>query len=119
MYNKENLCVRNHTNDYSLRSSQRGSIHTNLNATEDITIFLPASASMGTTFCFSVETLYTPPIQLRVDPGSAAIIDNSNQSKTPNKYIWADSMGECISFVADSNGDWLTTSKNGTWSMET
>ena len=53
---------------------------------------------------------------MRVDPGTAAIRDSGGQ--TPDKYKWADSIGECITLVADSNGDWVTVSKCGIWAEE-
>ena len=73
----------------------------------------PASATAGTTFTFCVQAVQ----QLRVDPGSSTIRDNSGQ--TPDKYKWADAVGECLTLVADANGDWVTIAKNGTWSEQT
>ncbi len=104
--------IEAHTSDDTLTESESGSVHTNLGATGMVTLTLPGSASAGTKFTFAVQAVQ----QLRVDPGTAAIRDNSGQ--TADKYKWADAIGECITLVADSNGDWVTVAKNGTWSEE-
>ena len=54
--------------------------------------------------------------ELRVDPGAATIRGDSGQ--TADKYKAADAIGECLTVVADSNGDWATIAKNGTWTEE-
>jgi hypothetical protein len=77
-----------------------------------VTLTLPDSAPQGTTFTFAVQAAQ----QLRVDPGSAAIRDDSGQAA--DKYKSADAIGECITLVADENGDWVTIAKNGTWTEE-
>ena len=101
-----------HTSDDTLTESESGSIHTNLGATGVVTLTLPASAAAGTIFTFAVQAAQ----QLRVDPGTATIRDNSGQ--TPDKYKWADAVGESLTLVADANGDWGTIAKNGTWSEQ-
>ncbi len=102
--------IEEHTADDTLTEGESGSIHTNRGATGVVTLTLPASASQGTEFTFCVQEYQ----QMRVDPGTAAIRDNSGQ--TPGRYKWADAIGECITLVADSNGDWVVTSKYGIWS---
>ncbi len=104
--------IEAHTADDTLTEGESGSIHTNRGATGVVTLTLPASASAGTEFTFCVQDYQ----QMRVDPGTVAIRDNSGQ--TPDKYKWADAIGECITVVADSNGDWVTVSKYGIWSEE-
>ncbi len=104
--------IEAHTSDDTLTESESGSIHTSLGATGVVTLTLPASATVGTTFTFAVQSAQ----QLRVDPGAATIRDNSGQ--TPDKYKWADAVGESLTLVADANGDWVTIAKNGTWSEE-
>jgi hypothetical protein len=104
--------IEAHTSDDTLAEAESGSVHTNLGATGTVTLTLPASATAGTVFTFAVQA----PQQLRVDPGTATIRDNSGQ--TPDKYKWADAVGECLALVADANGDWVTIAKNGTWSEE-
>ncbi len=101
-----------HTSDDTLTTAESGSVHTNLGATGIVTLTLPTSAPEGTVFTFAVQTTQ----ELRIDPGAAAIRDNSGQ--TANKYKSADAIGECLTVVADSNGDWATTAKNGTWTEE-
>ncbi len=102
--------IEEHTADDTLTEGESGSIHTNRGATGLVTLTLPASASQGTEFTFCVQEYQ----QMRVDPGTAAIRDNGGQ--TPDRYKWADAIGECITLVADSNGDWVTVSKYGIWS---
>ncbi len=104
--------IEAHTADDTLTEGESGSIHTNRGATGVVTLTLPASASQGTEFTFCVQEYQ----QVRVDPGTAAIRDNGGQ--TADKYKWADAIGECITLVADSNGDWVTVSKYGIWNEE-
>lgn len=104
--------IEAHTDDDTLTIAESGSIHTNLGAIGTITLTLPASAPAGTMFTFAVQAAQ----ELRIDPGSATIRDDSGQ--TPDKYKSADAIGECITLIADSNGDWVTIAKNGTWTEE-
>jgi len=104
--------IEAHTSDDELTEAESGSVHTNLGATGTITLTLPASATAGTEFVFAVQAAQ----ELRVDPGSAAIRDDSGQ--TADKYKSANAVGGCLRLVADSNGDWVTTAKNGTWTEE-
>jgi len=104
--------IEAHTGDDTLTAAESGSVHTNLGATGTVTLTLPASAPAGTVFTFAVQAAQ----QLRIEPGAATIRDDSGQ--TAGKYKAADAIGECISIVADSNGDWVTIAKNGTWTEE-
>ena len=104
--------IESHTSDDTLTASQSGSVHTNLGATGTITLTLPSSAPAGVVFTFAVQSAQ----QLRVDPGSAAIRDNSGQ--TAGKYKAADAIGECITLISDENGNWVTIAKNDTWTEE-
>ncbi len=104
--------IEAHTVDDTLTEGESGSIHTNRGATGVVTLTLPASASAGTEFTFCVQDYQ----QMRVDPGTAAIRDSGGQ--TADKYKWADAIGECITLVADPNGDWATVAKYGIWSEE-
>jgi hypothetical protein len=106
------VAVVAHTADDALVEAESGSIHTNRGATGVVMLTLPAGASAGTRFTFCVQEAQA----LRVDPGTAAIRDNSGQ--TPDKYKWADAVGECITMVADANGDWVVASKYGIWTEE-
>ena len=101
-----------HSSDDSLSPEQSGSIHTNLGAAGTVTLTLPASAPQGTIFNFAVQAAQ----ELRVDPGTTAIRDDSGQ--TADKYKSANAIGACITLVADSNNDWVTVAKNGTWTEE-
>jgi len=104
--------VEAHTSDDTLAEAESGSVHSNLGATGAVTLTLPASASAGTVFTFAVQAAQ----ELRVDPGTAAIRDDSGQ--TADKHKSADAIGECLTLVADSNGDWAVIAKNGTWTEE-
>jgi len=104
--------IEAHTTDDTLTAAQSGSVHTNLGATGTVTLTLPANALQGTKFTFAVQAAQ----QMRIEPGSATIRDTSGQ--TSGKYKWADAIGESITLVADSNGDWVTIAKIGTWTEE-
>jgi len=104
--------IEAHTSNDTLTSAESGSVHSNLGATGTVTLTLPTSAPAGTVFSFAVQAAY----ELRIDPGTRTIRDNSGQ--TAGKYKSADAIGECLSLVADSNGDWATVAKNGIWTEE-
>ena len=104
--------IEAHEGDDTLTAAESGSIHTNLGATGTVTLTLPSSAPSGTVFTFAVQTAQ----ELRIDPSTAAIRDDSGQ--TADKYKSANAIGECLTIIADSNGDWVTIAKNGTWTEE-
>ena len=104
--------IEAHTSDDTLTAAESGSVHSNLGATGTVTLTLPASAPAGTVFTFAVQAAQ----ELRIEPGEATIRDDSGQ--TADKYKSANAIGECISLIADSNGDWVTIAKNGTWTEE-
>lgn len=104
--------IEAHTTNDTLTAVESGSIHTNLGATGAVTLTLPASAPQGTVFSFAVQAAQ----ELRIDPGTATIRDDSGQAA--DKYKSADAIGECLRLVADSAGDWVTIAKNGTWTEE-
>jgi hypothetical protein len=104
--------IEAHTSDDTLTVAESGSIHTNLGAAGVVTLTLPSAAAEGTGFTFAVQASY----ELCVDPGAATIRDDSGQ--TAGKYKSADDVGASLTLVADSNGDWATAAKNGTWVQE-
>jgi len=104
--------IEAHTSDDTLTVTESSSVHTNLSATGIVTLTLPTSAPEGTVFSFAVQAAY----ELRIEPGTAAIRDDSGQ--TAGKYKSADAIGECLTVAADANGNWVTIAKNGTWSEE-
>ncbi len=104
--------IEAHTADDVLTAIESGSVHSNLGATGSVTLTLPTSAATGTVFTFAVQAAQ----ELRVDPGTATIRDDSGQ--TVGKYKVADAIGECITVTADSNGDWVTIAKSGMWTEE-
>ena len=104
--------IENHTSDDTLTVAESGSIHTNVGATGTVTLTLPQQVPEGLMFTFAVQQSQ----ELRVDPGTAMIRDDSGQ--TADKYKAADTIGDCITLVSDSNGNWDTTGKNGVWTEE-
>ena len=104
--------IEAHTSDDTLTVAESGGVHSNFGATGTVTLTLPASAAEGTTFIFAVQAVQ----ELRIDPGTATIRDDSGA--TADKYKSANAIGECLTVVADSNGDWATIAKNGTWTEE-
>jgi hypothetical protein len=104
--------IESHTTSDNLTAQESGSVHTNRGASGIVTLTLPASAPAGTEFTFSAQAAQ----ELRVDPGAATIRDDSGQ--TAGKYKYASLIGACLTVVADSSGDWITTVKHGTWSEE-
>jgi hypothetical protein len=105
--------IETHTADDTLTAAESGSVHTNLGASATVTLTLPASAPPGTVFSFAVQAAQ----QLRIDPGTAAIRDDSGQ--TADKYKSASTIGVSLTVIADSASNWDTIAKNGTWSEET
>lgn len=106
------VALEAHTSDDTLTEAESGSVHSNLGAGGTVTLTLPASASAGTMFTFAVQAAQ----ELRVDPGTAAIRDDSGQ--TADKYKSASAIGGCLTLVADGNGDWAVVAKSGTWTEE-
>ncbi len=106
------LTIEAHTTDDTLRENESGSVHSNLAAAVAVTLTLPASASKGIHYYFAVQAAQ----ELRIDPGTKTIRDDSGQ--TADKYKTANAIGESIHIVADANGDWETVSKYGTWTEE-
>jgi hypothetical protein len=104
--------IEAHTSDDALTAAESGSVHTNLGASATVTLTLPASAPTGTVFSFAVQAAQ----QLRIDPGTATIRDDSGQ--TPDKYKSSGTIGASLTLIAESAGDWATIAKNGTWSEE-
>jgi len=104
--------IEAHTTDDTLSAAESGSVHTNLGASATVTLTLPASASSGTVFSFAVQAAQ----QLHIDPGTAAIRDDSGQ--TADKYKSANTIGASLTIIAESAGNWATIAKNGTWSEE-
>ena len=104
--------IEAHIADDTLTVAESGSVHTNLAATDTVKLTLPASSPAGTVFSFAVQAAQ----QLRVDPGTRAIRDDSGQ--TADKYKYSGTIGACLTLIADSNGDWATIAKSGTWTQE-
>lgn len=104
--------IQAHPADDTLTAAESGSVHTNLGASATVTLTLPTPAPPGTVFSFAVQAAQ----QLRIDPDTAAIRDDSGQ--TADKYKSASTIGAALTIIADSAGNWVTIAKNGTWSEE-
>jgi len=104
--------IEAHTANDTLAATESGSVHTNLGATGTVTLTLPAAAPEGTEFVFAAQAA----CELRVDPGTATIRDDSGQ--TADKYKSASAIGASLTLVADAEGNWVTAAKNGTWTQE-
>jgi hypothetical protein len=104
--------IEAHITDDTLSVVESGSVHTNLGATATVTLTLPANAPSGTLLTFAVQAAQ----QFRVEPGSATIRDSCGQGA--GKYKYANAIGASMTVVADSNGDWVTIVKVGTWTEE-
>jgi hypothetical protein len=104
--------IEAHAVDDVLAAAESGSVHTNLEATETVTLTLPPAASQGIVFTFAVQSAH----ELRVAPGAASIRDDSGQ--TPGKYKSAAGIGASLTVVADASGNWAAIAKNGTWTQE-
>jgi len=108
----EKKTIEAHSSDDTLSAAESGSIHTNLGSTGTVTLTLPAAAPAGAVFIFAVQAAQ----ELRIDPGAAALRDDSGQ--TADKYKSANAVGASLSVAADANGDWVTIAKNGTWTEQ-
>jgi hypothetical protein len=104
--------IEAHATSDTLQAYESGSVHTNRGATGIVTLTLPTAAPAGTQFTFAVQAT----CELRVDPGIAAIRDDSGQ--TAAKYKSASAIGAALALVADANGDWTTVAKHGTWTQQ-
>lgn len=108
----DRLTIEAHTSNDTLKENESGSVHSNLGATGTVTLTLPTSPTKGIHYYFAVQAAQ----ELRIDPGAKTIRDDCGQ--TADKYKVADAIGECIHLVSDSNGNWQTISKYGTWTEE-
>ena len=104
--------IEAHTSNGVLTAAESGSVHSNLGAAATVTLTLPTLPPAGTIFSFAVQATQ----QLRIDPGTASIRDDSGQ--TADKYKSASAIGACLTVIADANGNWATIAKNGTWTEE-
>ena len=104
--------IEAHTISDTLEAYESGSVHTNGGASTVVTLTLPAAAPAGTQLTFAVQAAF----ELRVDPGAAAIRDDSGQ--TADKYKAASVIGAALTLVADASGDWVTIAKHGTWTQQ-
>jgi len=104
--------IEAHTDDDTLTVAESGSVHTNYGASGIVTLTLPSAAPSGTRFSFAVQAAY----DLRIDPGTGAILDDSGV--TAGKYKYCSTLGHCITLVSDGLGNWITVGKYGTWLQE-
>ena len=112
MPNADRPVVEVHTANDQLEAKESGSIHTNLGATGSVTIFMPSYILAGTRYTISVQAAQ----QLNVDPVAGVIVDESGVRSS--KYKYCSSVGAFMTVVSDGNGNWIVTSKSGTWLEE-
>jgi len=112
MPNVDRPIIEVHTENDKLEHKESGSIHTNLGATGAVTIFMPTFELAGTRYTISVQAAQ----QLNIDPVAGAIIGDSGVSSS--KYKYCSTVGAFMTVVSDGNGNWIVTSKSGTWLEE-
>ncbi len=104
--------VENHGGDDTLANGESGTVHTNRGSGGLVVLTLPDPGVEGVFFIFCVQQAE----QLRIDPDSATIRIDDGQDV--DKYIWADAIGETITLICNSNGDWYTITQRGNWTVE-
>ena len=106
--------IEHHTADYILSQFESGHIvHTNLGAGAAVTLTLPQTVRAGFVCRFAVMAGQ----ELRVDPGGAGAIYFNGAKQTDDYYIQSSTIGDCATFIADGNGDWVSC-VSGTWAVE-
>ncbi len=104
-----------YTASHSIFALDTGNIvHTNLGATDVVTLALPQSVPAG----FTVQVVVMAAFELRIAPGAAGAIYINGAKQTDNKYVSATVINDCATFTADGNGDWVATGVSGTWTVE-
>jgi hypothetical protein len=86
-----------------------GNVHTNLGATDYVTICLPYPHQVGIKVTFAVQAAH----ELRIYPFDGSIIDDSGNYY--ERYKFCSDIGACITLVSLGDGDWITLSKHGNW----
>jgi hypothetical protein len=98
----------------AITTSSAGFTYSTLGASANWTFTLPQVVHKGCSYKFIVGGT----AELRIDPGAAGAFYINGAKQTDDKYISANAIGESIEVIADGNGDWLTYSMVGTWTVE-
>jgi hypothetical protein len=109
----DNPAVEHHLINDQLSHNESGSIHTNVGATETVTIFMPTFHRQGCRYTICVHAAQ----EVRIEPLSGAIIDTSGI--TESRYKYCSTPGAFMTVVMLENGDWLVVGKSGDWLEET
>lgn len=102
-----------HTGNDTLTVDESKTIHSNLGASGNITMTLPAPTLAGIQLEFVVQAAY----ELRIDPGASDGIYINGALQTDGHYIWADDEGESVKLVSDGT-NWVAMYATGTWGVE-
>lgn len=108
------------TANYTILSTEVGTLFTNLGASSTITFTLPAAA-LGMHFRFQVRASSGTSWQLRVAPAGSDILETCAVPRvagTANDYLWADGLGESLHLVCMEAGKWAALTYDGTWSLQ-
>lgn len=107
------LFVTNHVANANLTFGLTGSVHTNLGATEAVTLDLPSNADKGVNFVFIVaaaqDLVIAPPVDHQL------IVNGAVQDA--GKTIKADDEGERAEVIYLGDKKWVVT-VIGTWTVE-
>ena len=104
--------VQEYSSDRGIDAVQSGSVISNNGASSTITLTLPSDAGEGVIYYFVVLKNH----ELRIEPGAFAILDSCGQ--TAGKYKYSNVVGSTLTVVSAPGGNWITTSRSGTWSEE-
>lgn len=102
----------NKSANYTLTVADSGLVYTNYGSFGTITFTLPTTAQNGMCYRFIVAAAQT----LEILPGSTDKILYSTAAD--NKKIYANTIGNTITIVGLSTGDWAVIGVNGTWSVQ-
>ncbi len=109
------LASQDHTAADTLDGNDSHKIHTNVGDADLLVLTLPAG-SAG--YVFTVARIATQ--EVRIDPNAAdKILDIDMTGLADGEYITTSVDNSTITLVGTSTGDWIVTSKTGTWAEET
>lgn len=104
-----------HTANYTLKTAENGTGHTNEGASGAITFALPP-ATAGLHYLFQVQAAQ----QLRIDPDGTETISlpSTGVAGAAGKYLVADAVGETVHICCFKPGTWAVIGYTGTWTAE-
>lgn len=112
------ITVEAHTENDTLTLAESGSVHTNLGDSDGVDLKLPASATAGTYFTFSLQVAQTLDVVIDAAAGKFYINGTISTDDGGNDLkVTADDEGESITLMSDGAGGWFVTAVNGTWTV--